>query len=267
MQDTYRHSVLSRSWSDSWELVAGNKAKTVFIGLGILVLPILLKRCVLHAETKSALTDFLFGALALAFVWVLFFLAHIFYFTPKKIYEEQLGLIAELNSKIADLQERLRPKLKMTCDPNYPGCSQRSPRVQWLRIAVNTDGVNSVEECIGHIFNIKKNGTYIWTGDSAAVTFAPGDEPDATCKTIYAGKTEFLDIFGITYEGNELFVATKRRDWRFDPDLRRIFAERGEYFLSVTIAGKSMGQSMPTIQTELKFDWTGNWATSTLSKV
>jgi hypothetical protein len=72
----YRSVVLSRSWSDSWELVAGNKAKTVFIGLGVLVLPILFKRA-LHQGAMGALTDFIFGALALGFVWGIFFLAHV----------------------------------------------------------------------------------------------------------------------------------------------------------------------------------------------
>jgi len=260
MQKTYHRTVRSSSWSDSWELVAGNKAKTVFIGLGILALPIVLKRCVLHQETMGALTDLLFGALAILFVWLLFFLTHAFYFTPRKMYEEKLGLVADLESQIADLHERLRPKLKMICDPNYPGCSQGSPRVQWLRVAVNCDGVSSVEGCRGYISNIKKDGDYRWTGDSATVTFAPGDEADATNKTINSGKSEFLDIFGITYEGDILFVATKGRDWQFAPDLRRIFAETGDYFLTVTISGKSV----PTIQAELKFVWTGKWATSLL---
>ncbi len=260
MQKTYHRSVLSRSWSDSWELVAGNKAKTVFIGLGILVLPILLKQCVLHQETMDAQTDLLFGAFALLFVWLLFFLAHVFYVTPKKMYEEKLGLVSDLEAKIADLRGRLRPKLKIICDPNYPGCRQQSPHVQWLRVAVNCDGVSSVEGCRGYISNIKKDGEYRWTGDSATVTFASGDEDDATSKTINTGKDEFLDIFGISYDGNELRVATKKRDWQFAPDLRRIFAETGDYFLTVTISGKLV----PTIQAELRFVWTGKWATSLL---
>jgi hypothetical protein len=99
MQATYRGDVLSRSWSESWELVTGNKAITFFIGLVAVFLGILLKRCVLRQEAMSALIDLLFGALALVFVWVLFFLVHVFYLTPKKIHEEQLELVAKAESE------------------------------------------------------------------------------------------------------------------------------------------------------------------------
>jgi hypothetical protein len=193
-----------------------------------------------------------------------FFSGACFYLTPRKIYKEQLGLIDNSEKNIADLQEQLKPKLKMICHPNHPGCFQQSPRVQWSRVAVNCDGVSFVEGCRGYISNIRKDGDYRWTGDSATVTFAPGDQEDATNKTINSGKTEFLDIFGVTYEGNILFVATKERNWQFAPDLRKIFAEAGDYFLDVTISNKS---GCPTIQAELKFTWTGNWASSQLRQL
>src|SRR5882672_11251963 len=107
----YRSVVLSRSWSDSWELVAGNKAKTSFIGIGILVLSILFKRCVLHQNTMDALTDFLVGALALALVWGIFFLVHVFWLTPKRLLSDAAAKENKLAREIDGLEARLKPKI------------------------------------------------------------------------------------------------------------------------------------------------------------
>jgi hypothetical protein len=244
-------------------LVFGAPFKTFVVSTLVVALAIYLPR-LLTGESRNkmmeALISLAWAIAANAVVFCCIFLFHFLYLSPKHLLFEADSKLTSFEREIADLRERLRPKLRMVCDPNFPGCSQRSPHVQWLRVAVDCDGVNSVEGCRGYISNIRKDGLARWTGDSATVTFAPGDEDDATSKTIHSGKSEFLDIFGITYVGSKLHVATKGRNWQFAPDLRTIFAETGDYFLTITISGRSV----PPIQAELKFTWTRNWATSLL---
>ncbi len=73
---------------------------------------------------------------------------------------------------------------------------------------------------------------------------------------------EYLDILAITHTG-VIRPGTRNRGWPYIPPLGQIFDEFGEYILTVKISG----QSIPTVEATLKFDWTGDYETSALSLI
>ncbi len=249
------------AWRASWAFVVENRLPAFVVAVLVPAIVASIQFNWRSLEMKTALITAVWTLVVYFGVCLAVYLVFLLYRVPKRRLVAAGELIRQAEDKVAEFSERLRPKIRMECNPNFLGCSQPSPHVQWFRVAVNCDGINSVEGCRGYISNIRKDGASRWTGDNVTVTFAPGDELDATNKTIHAGKPEFLDIFGVTYDSNALFVGTKERNWQFAPELKRIFAETGDYFLTVIISGKLV----PPIQAELKFTWTRNWATSILS--
>jgi hypothetical protein len=153
------------------------------------------------------------------------------------------------------------------CGPDVPGSERPAPwangpeglPVKFLRVVVHVAGRESVPNCTGYLTEIRKNHEIKWEGDNARLTFAPGEAPDALSKTIRENIPEFLDVLIVTSK-NEIFVGTQGRGWPYLPRLHDIFAEPGDYLLSVSITG----DGMPTAAPPLTFTWTQNWETSRL---
>src|SRR5437667_2666665 len=76
-------------------------------------------------------------------------------------------------------------RLRMSCDPSIEGCvkrtlftSQRLP-TNFFRVKVEADSDQSVKNCTAILTSIEKDGKTKWGGDSAKLTFAQGEAPDA----------------------------------------------------------------------------------------
>jgi hypothetical protein len=165
-----------------------------------------------------------------------------------------------------DALEKLRPKLKIACSRDIDGCVKPAlwpdGPVNFFRIMVEGDCVDAVNDCKGQLTSIKHDAEIKWSGDQALLTFAPGEDNDATSKTIRHKVAEYLDILAITYTG-VIRPGTRNRGWPYIPPLGQIFEEIGEYIFTVKISG----QSIPTVEAILKFDWTGDYETSALSLI
>lgn len=173
---------------------------------------------------------------------------------------------AGLVKRILELKERLRPKLKLHCETSIPGCvvpnSCQGGVNLFYRLAVSSDCESILENCQGRLIEIRRalESVPIWSGDTAILTFAPGEKPDSESKTIHPHVTVHLDVLMVLLGpvGNfiGLFPGTRDRQWRLVPPLADIFNAHGQYILTIEI----VGDHMPTITRELEFTWRGHLA-------
>ncbi len=163
------------------------------------------------------------------------------------------------------------PQLRMSCHSKIPGCvketrftRERIP-TNFFRVRVEADGAQSIKNCTAILTSIEKDGRTRWGGDSAKITFAQGEQPDTFAKTIRCKAPEFFDVLAVTCKG-EMFPGTydtiHGRWWPYHPSLPEIFSEHGDYIIAVAVSG----DDVPTETATLKFNWTGNWQTSSLTE-
>lgn len=165
-----------------------------------------------------------------------------------------------------DLAEKQRPKIRTSCGRDIVGSRPLnewgSGLVCFLRIAVESESQIPLKNCRATLIEIGKDDKIRWGGDSAVLTFAPGEDSDSQCKTIYPKKPEYVDVLAVHHTG-EIRPGTKDRKWLFLPRLDQIFDERGDYTLTVHIAG----DSIPPELVRLKFEWRGHIGDSSLEQV
>lgn len=182
--------------------------------------------------------------------------------------------------RVVVLQEKLRPKLKFSCGKNVAGCFIPTTvnhailisngttqhivpapvKMNYFRVAVETDGATAVSGCCGTVKLIKKNDVVKMGGENLQLTFAPGSDSDATAKTIRDKDTAYLDVLTIT-EKNDIIITTKNFQYPNSIDFRSLFKEIGEYVLTIIVSGNDIVSST----VELNFNWTGDWQTAEVS--
>ncbi len=129
-------------------------------------------------------------------------------------------------------------RLRISCHPSIEGCvkqtlftSERLP-TNFFRVKVEADNAQSIKNCTAILTSIAKDGNTKWGGDSAKLTFAQGEAPDAFSKTIRNKVPEFFDVLAITSK-NEIYPGTYQnpfgRIWPYVPTLPEIFSEPGDY--------------------------------------
>jgi hypothetical protein len=193
--------------------------------------------------------------------------------------------------EIANLEEMLTPKLKLSCskdigkcrvqtlisekESNIPGHITGSTAyfsegtdiwseidnkcVVW-RVQVDVVDYMSINNCTGVVISIINKSKNELLGDNLKVPFSPSEDEDAFRKEIKNKIPEYLDILVIT-EKNKIKSPPHRGSHLTAINLDEIFDEIGEYVLTVVVAG-----SMPrSEEIKLKFNWTGNWQTAELS--
>jgi hypothetical protein len=161
------------------------------------------------------------------------------------------------------------PRLRLSCQPNIPGCVKQTRftgeglLTNFFRVKVEADGTQSVKNCTAFLTSIEISETIKWGGDSAKLTFAQGEDPEAFSKTVRSKVPEFFDVLAVT-STNKIYPGTYLhpfgRIWPYVPTFSEIFSECGDYLLTVAVTGDE-------IQTEtalLKFAWTRNWQTAEL---
>jgi len=180
-----------------------------------------------------------------------------------------------LAKTILDLENRFKSKLKIACSPEIDGCIKTANWGSGLntvyRIVVESTGVEPIPNCQGQLRSITKEGEAKprWSGDTAILTFAPGENSDALAKTIHHNTPVHLDVVFIENLPREVYQSgpstrllpgTKTRQWLFNPPFHQIFSEYGNYILGVKI----IAPSFPTLDASLRFKWTGAHESSEL---
>jgi hypothetical protein len=111
-----------------------------------------------------------------------------------------------------------------------------------------------------YLTKITKSNEIKWEHGPEPLTFSPHNPGDPLPRMMHHGLSYNLDVLVVVASGNEIRVCNDERIWRRWPRLHEIFAEKGDYILSITLAGN--GAQSNTV--DLTFDWTGNWQTSFL---
>jgi hypothetical protein len=182
---------------------------------------------------------------------------------------EQKAEIDQLKAEIEKLEAAHRalkePKFEVSCGKDIPGCYRETSfnfggnvlPAAFYRMGVRAKCVNPIEGCFGRIILVTKDGVPKMDGESITVTFAPGNDDDATAKTITNQEMQFLDVLAITQ--NNQFLLPTRGFLNVIPP-QNIFSETGKYLVTVTVSGKQTA----TVRAVLKFQWTGQWNNSAL---
>ncbi len=191
----------------------------------------------------------------LIFVWILVWL-------PFRRHEM---LQKEHVEEIEPLLERLKPKFKLSCGKDIPGCAVMNDKRThiFLRMLVETDCVDGIKNCCGHLTKIEKNGVTVFDHESRQLPFAPSTDNDSVAKTIYHNTPYFLDVLVLWYYMNQVIVATKVISPAHDKNGAYIFKDNGEYILTVSVSG----EKVPTEPTKLRLDWKNDWQAAFLEKI
>ena len=259
MSISYSRSVLSRSWSDSWELVAGNKATTSIIGLGILVLSILFKRSVLHQDAMGELMDVLFGVLALVLVWGVFFLIHVFWLTPKRLLLDAANRENKLAGDIDRLKHRLKPKISISGNRDTENCFVQGNNF-FLRAKIQSLGDESVLNVEAHIKELRRDGEVVPLGDLAQLMMHPGTP---TLNALKHGVDGFMDIIKSGDFNTEPILALAWSYASIDPE---VVSSNGAYELDIAVSSANAPTEFATFHFK-KNNGPHNWEFAMLPKL
>jgi len=161
------------------------------------------------------------------------------------------------------LLEKQKPRLKMLFTPSLDGCIMGEDfYAKLFRVAVQTCGLCHVEKCQGYLTKVELAGENKLRGDSILLTFAPGEDEDATSKTIWQHSTKFLDLIDVM--PGEIKAIRKSGAWEPHlPRIKEIFPRVGEYVLTIQI----VAPSAPTITGQFKLTLTDNVTTTSLKEI
>src|SRR5579872_2004616 len=88
------------------------------------------------------------------------------------------------------------PKFRLSCGTNIPGCAVPNDNhtLKFLRVCVQTTCMKEVENCLGHLTKIEKNGEIIFDHESRELPFAPSTSSDSLAKTVFPRTPFYLDV-------------------------------------------------------------------------
>ncbi len=185
---------------------------------------------------------------------------------PPRIYFSILAFLAlwvcVIRLGIANyaLLDRQKPKFKISCGHDIPGCTVDSPgnNTRYFRLLVKTDSVTTVHKCRGYLSKIEKGRVVLFDYDRRDLPFAPAEAEDSLEKTIFPDTPYHLDILAVA--GGKVYICIKGRMPAVNTDGKPIFQECGEYLLTVGVCG----ENVPTQIVKLKFSVNDNWTEDTL---
>ena len=121
---------------------------------------------------------------------------------------------------------------------------------------------SSIPNCKAYLIEIRKGQEVEWSGGPEQLTWSPHPSSDSLSKTLHQRIEYQLDVLVIRPDG-EIQVCNHDRTWLRLPRLHHIFAEAGDYVLTIAIAGDGVHSEMFRV----KFQWTKNWQTSFLTSL
>ncbi|MDD2762571.1 MAG: hypothetical protein PHE83_01200 [Opitutaceae bacterium] len=176
-------------------------------------------------------------------------------------------LWARERKKVLDLEERNRLKLTVECNEQISGChtGRDGASHQFFRVAVTLNWTQPATGCFGKLLKIEKDGAVVRDHDVEQLPYARSHEPDALSKTLSPRAREFLDVLviGIQHTPQQVFAPSKygRELTLRTGSGRDVFSAPGTYILTVALCGSNI----PTQTYRLRFDWTGNGDSSSLT--
>lgn len=178
------------------------------------------------------------------------------------------------------------PKFKLACSREIAGCAvpNNAKQVRFFRMLVETKCVNGIENCLGHLAKIEKEGAVLFEHDFPELPFAKAEEPDCLAKRILPDNHYWLDILAVyvhqiseeeyrfrlindptTWQAHSdrVYFATRPHSPANDINGKYIFSHPGKYDLYINVSGKGA----PTAMARLQFNWSGNADTSTIERI
>lgn len=200
-------------------------------------------------------------------LWLMWFIYHVLK-APYEIYKTQFkehkDQAEELQHEVDLLREKLKPKFTLSCKKDITGCAITAPdgSYKFFRLRVETDCVNGIEGCKGHLIKIEKDGFTVYDHDAVELPFARAEEIDSLSKTLFPDNPYFLDVLVTHNPTNTVLFATKGHFRAWDQNQQYIFSKTGKFILTVAVSGRGV----PTAITKLQFDWNGQWSNATIEK-
>jgi hypothetical protein len=131
--------------------------------------------------------------------------------------------------------------------------------VRFLHAKVSIDHGSVL--CSAYLTKIAKGHEVKWEHGPEQITFGNHTPGDPLPRMLHHGLSYHLDVLVITMSDNGIRVCNDERIWRRWPRLHQIFAEKGDYILTIALAGDGAESD----KFEIRFNWTGNSQTSFLA--
>jgi hypothetical protein len=141
------------------------------------------------------------------------------------------------------------------------------------QIFVTNNSSKPVGQCKAVLRQIDRDGTKVWGGQDAALTFQPAERSDTVNKMLWTNRPQALDVLRFELAQREVFAepeeisawdqnyvvgrltpATLNGEWIFQERLEDIFSLRTDYLLTIDIGS---GERGPVYELKLKFRLAG----------
>ena len=161
-------------------------------------------------------------------------------------------------TKIEDLEDRLKPKLRLAFDMNDPGCVRPHTQVKlatgdevvatWYRVRVEAIGSTSLTNCRGRLVSIHRGVSNLLLGETPSLRFSQGD---ALSKTVSPGLPEYLD-FLVANDTHGANVAVHPNELSQAVQWSNLFDLAGDYRLRIGVVPANASPAF----IDLDFHWT-----------
>ena len=154
------------------------------------------------------------------------------------------------------LSERLQPRLQVTVDKKSIADAiwNGDEWMIFLRIVVSSLTERRIQNAKAYLVSIEKESKTLWDNEELPLTFSPGENQDALCKTIEHGGSYPIDVVIVRRGDNALFMGTPGRTWPHFNSLYDIFSESGDYIISIRVSA----DDCPSIVARVLFKWGGD---------
>jgi len=159
--------------------------------------------------------------------------------------------------KAENLEERSTPRLQVTVDKKSIANAlwNGNDWMIFLRVIVSSLTARRIQNAKAYLVSIEKDSKILWDSQEVPLTFSPGEDPDALCKTIEHGGSYPVDVVIVRRgDGDPLFLGTPGRTWPHFDSVYDIFSEIGDYIINVRVSA----DDCPSILAKVKFHWGGD---------
>jgi hypothetical protein len=169
--------------------------------------------------------------------------------------------------KIDELEQRIRPKIKLSFSMDTQGCvvyapSSIEPTLKAFRLKVEANSPMRLTGCTGYLRSVTSRWKN-FTHQPIKLTFAPSeDKIGRVSKNIEYGIPVFLDLF-VIHINNAVQICSEDFKYPNDFDESDFFKGYDEYIFDVAIGSNES----VTVAARLKLTWTGHWQTAKLEVI
>jgi hypothetical protein len=241
-------SYLSRlrkdAWVDTCNLVFGAPFKTFAIATLAIALAIYLPRILANESAdklKEALVSLGWATAANVLLFTCAFLVHFFYLTPRR-------LLAEADSKVITLEERMKPRIKVSGDRQTENCFTIGGEIFYFRARLDSLGIDPILNVEAHVMALRKEGVSIPVGEYPQLMMHPGTPTLPALKYKVPG---FIDVIKTDPENGRPILALA---WSYASIDRWIVASEDVYEIDITISSTTA----PPKDFTFEFKWDGD---------